>query len=142
MAAITIPRAAPVTRGTLSKRTGCNIETIRYYEQIGLIPAPPRSNGGHRLYGEEHLRRLTFIRRARELGFSLKEVRGLLGLVDGGAYSCAEVKAITLEHASDIHQKIIDLRKIERVLETMAAQCDEGEVPACPVIDALYEGSR
>ncbi len=142
MAAITIPRAAPVTRGTLSKRTGCNIETIRYYEQIGLIPAPPRSDGGHRLYGEEHLRRLIFIRRARELGFSLNEVRGLLGLVDGGENSCAEVKALTLEHASDIHQKIVDLRKIERVLETMAAQCDKGEVPACPVIDALYQESR
>ncbi len=139
MAAITIPRVAPLTRGTLSKRTGCNIETIRYYEQIGLMPAPPRSAGGHRLYGEEHLRRLTFVCRARELGFSLKEVRGLLGLVDGGEYSCAEVKALTLEHASDIHRKIIDLRKIERVLETMAAQCDEGEVPACPVIDALFQ---
>ena len=138
MAAITIPRAAPITRGTLSKRTGCNIETIRYYEQIGLMPAPPRSAGGHRLYGEEHLRRLTFVCRARELGFSLKEVRGLLGLVDGGEYSCAEVKTLTLALVSDIHHKIIDLRKIERVLETMAAQCDEGEVPACPVINALF----
>ena len=139
MTAITIPRAAPFTRGPLSKRTGCNIETIRYYEQIGLMPAPPRSAGGHRLYGEEHLRRLTFICRARELGFSLKEVRGLLGLVDGGGNSCAEVKSLTLEHVRDIHRKIIDLRKIERVLETMAAQCDEGEVPACPVIDALFQ---
>ena len=139
MPTITNPRATSVTRGTLSKRTGCNIETIRYYEQIGVMPPPPRSDGGHRLYGEEHFRRLTFICRARELGFSLKEVRGLLGLVDGGDFSCADVKALTLEHASDIHHKIIDLRKIERVLQTMAAQCDEGEVPECPVIDALFE---
>ena len=77
-----------------------------------------------------------------ELGFSLKEVRGLLGLVNGSDFSCADVKALTLEHASDIHHKIIDLRKIERVLQTMAAQCDEGEVPECPVIDALFETGR
>ena len=103
------------------------------------MPPPPRSEGGHRLYGEEHFRRLTFICRARELGFSLKEVRGLLGLVNGGEYSCAELKALTLEHVGDIHHRIADLRNIERVLETMAAQCDEGEVPECPVIDALFQ---
>ncbi len=142
MASITKPRAAPITRGALSKLTGCNIETIRYYEQIGLMPPPPRSDGGHRLYDEEHFRRLTFICRARELGFSLKEVRGLLGLVDGGEVSCAEVKALTLEHVRDIHHKITDLRKIERVLETMAAQCDDGKVPECPVIDALFQEAR
>jgi MerR family mercuric resistance operon transcriptional regulator len=133
---------APFTRGTLSKRTGCNIETIRYYEKIGLMPNPPRSDGGYRLYGEDHFRRLTFIRRARELGFSLAEVRGLLGLVDGGTDSCAEVKALTLRHVRDIHHKITDLRKIERVLGTMAAQCDDGAVPECPVIDALFQDAR
>ena len=139
MAEITKPRAAPFTRGTLSKLTGCNIETIRYYEKIDLMPDPPRSEGGHRLYSDEHFRRLTFIRRARELGFSLEDVRGLLVLVDGGENSCAEVKALTLEHSRDIHHKIIDLRKIERVLQAMAARCDEGEVPECPVIDALFQ---
>ena len=142
MPTITKPRAVPLTRGTLSKRTGCNIETIRYYEQIGLMPPPPRSEGGHRLYSEEHFRRLTFICRARELGFSLKEVRGLLDLVDGGDYSCAEVKGLTLEHIRDIHHRITDLRKIERVLNTMAERCDEGEVPECPVIDALFQEAR
>ncbi len=139
MTAITKPRAVPFTRGTLSKLTGCNIETIRYYERIGLMPDPPRSEGGHRLYDDDHVRRLRFIRRARELGFSLVEVRGLLGLVDGGENSCAEVKALTLGHVRDIHHKIIDLRKIERVLEHMAARCDEGEVPECPVIDSLFQ---
>ncbi|MDH3920601.1 MAG: MerR family transcriptional regulator, partial [Rhodospirillales bacterium] len=88
----------PLTIGALSKNTGCNIETIRYYERIGLLPAPPRSAGGHRLYGEVLLKRLTFIRRGRELGFTLDDIRGLLGLVDGGAYTCAEVKALTLDH--------------------------------------------
>ena len=142
MATITTARGKLFTRGSLSKRTGCNIETIRYYEQIGLMPDPPRSEGGHRIYGEDHLKRLTFICRARELGFSLEEVRGLLGLVDGGDYSCAEVKALTLKHVSDIRRKIDDLRKIERVLKAMAAECDEGAVPQCPVIDALFQARQ
>ena len=86
-----------MTRGELGSATGCNIETIRYYERIGLLPEPPRSPGGHRLYEEEHLRRLTFIRRSRELGFTLEEVRGLLRLVDGGLYTCAEVKTLPLD---------------------------------------------
>ena len=138
MATISRSRAESLSRGTLSKLTGCNIETIRYYEQIGLIPAPPRSNGGHRQYGDEHLRRLTFIRRSRELGFSLRDVRELLELVDGGETSCAEVMARTLRQAQDIRQKVADLKKIARVLETMAARCDDGTVPACPVIEALF----
>ena len=142
MAAITNPRTKPLTRGALSKRTGCNIETIRYYEQIKLLPDPPRSAGGHRHYDEAHLKRLTFICRARELGFSLKEVRGLLGLVDGDENSCAAVKALTLEHVADIHSKIMDLRRIEDVLKAMAARCDDGEVPECPVIDALFQEAR
>ncbi len=129
----------PFTIGVLSKGTGCHIETIRYYERIGLMPKPPRSPGGHRLYEEDHLRRLTFIRRSRELGFTLEEVRGLLRLVDGGSYTCAEVKALTLDHAAEVRRKVADLRKLERVLEEMAAECDGGEVPQCPIIDTLYQ---
>lgn len=135
-------RPARVTRGALSKRTGCNIETIRYYEQIGLMPEPARSGGGHRIYDDNSIKRLIFVCRARELGFSLREVRGLLGLVDGGGYSCAEVKALTLDHLRDIRDKIADLRTVERVLKTMAAQCDDGEVPECPVIEALFQEAR
>ena len=130
----------PFTIGALSKGTGCNIETIRYYERIGLMPKPSRSPGGHRLYEEDHLRRLTFIRRSRELGFTLEEVRGLLRLVDGGSYTCAEVKALTLDHAAEVRRKVADLRKLERVLKEMAAECDGGEVPECPIIDTLYQG--
>ena len=130
----------PFTIGALSKGTGCHIETIRYYERIGLMPKPPRSPGGHRLYEEEHLRRLTFIRRSRELGFTLDEVRGLLRLVDGGSYTCTEVKALTLDHAAEVRRKVADLRKLERVLKEMAAECEGGEVPECPIIDALYQG--
>ncbi len=126
-----------LTIGVLSKRTGCNIETIRYYERIGLLPAPPRTQGGHRLYGEAHLKRLTFIRRSRELGFALDDVRGLLQLVDGGHYTCAEVKDMTLQHLDEIRSKVADLRRLERVLKEMAAQCTGDDVPECPVIDAL-----
>lgn len=126
-----------LTIGVLSKRTGCNIETIRYYERIGLLPAPPRTEGGHRLYGESHLKRLTFIRRSRELGFTLDDVRGLLQLVDGGHYTCAEVRDMTLQHVDEIRSKVADLRRLERVLKEMAAQCTGDDVPTCPVIDAL-----
>src|SRR5215470_13178632 len=78
----------PLTRGALAARTGCNIETIRYYERVGLLPPPPRSAGGHRLYGEGLIRRLNFVRRSRDLGFSVEEIRELLLLVDGGTYTC------------------------------------------------------
>ncbi len=127
------------TIGTLSKLTGCNIETIRYYERVGLLPDPPRTEGGHRLYGEPHVRRLAFIRRSRELGFSIEEVRELLELVDGKRYTCDEVHALTLDHLDDVKKKVADLRKMERVLKNMAAQCSGGKVPECPIIDALFE---
>lgn len=130
-----------ITIGMLSKDTGVNIETIRYYERIGILPEPPRSQSGYRLYGKDHLKRLTFVRRSRELGFSLKEVRGLLELVDGGDFSCDQVKSITVDHLGDVRRKIADLRKLERVLKEMASECDRGAVPDCPVIDALFQGS-
>src|SRR5262249_26425212 len=91
MPAITLSRGSGLTIGMLSKRTRVNIETIRFYEHIGILPKPPRSEGGHRIYGHDQLMRLGFVRRSRELGFSLDEVRGLLRLVDGGRYTCAEV---------------------------------------------------
>ena len=125
--------------GALSKRTGCNIETIRYYERIGLMPPPARSEGGHRVYGETYARRLGFIRRSRELGFTLDQIRTLLGLVDSRRHTCARVKRITVGHLDEIQRKVADLRKIERVLKEMAAQCDGGTVPACPIIDALFD---
>ena len=130
--------------GRLSQHTGCNIETIRYYERIGLLPAPPRSRGGHRSYSDEHTKRLTFIRRSRELGFTLKEVRGLLELVDGDGdgHTCEAVQAITVKHAAEIREKIADLRKLERVLEDMAEQCPGGKVPECPIIDALFDETK
>jgi MerR family mercuric resistance operon transcriptional regulator len=111
---------------------------IRYYERIGLMPPPTRSEGGHRLYAEPQARRLGFLRRTRQLGFTLDEVRTLLKLVDGGRYTCAQVKQIIVHHLQGVRAKVADLRKIERVLRDMAAQCDGGRVPNCPVIDALF----
>ncbi|MDH0614135.1 MULTISPECIES: helix-turn-helix domain-containing protein [Hyphomicrobiales] len=125
--------------GVLSERSGVNIETIRYYEKIGVMPEPARSAGGYRVYGNDHTRRLHFVRRGRELGFSLDELRGLLQLVDGHAHTCQEVHALTIEHLKDIRQKIADLRRLERVMSDMAAQCSGDQVPECPIIDALFE---
>ncbi len=133
-----LSRVSRLTRGAVSKRTGMNIETIRYYERAGLMPDPPRSPGGHRLYDEKLLMRLTFIRRGRELGVTLEEVRGLLRLVDGGDYSCGEVKALTLDHLGEIERKVADLRKMAWVLKKMAAQCEGGTLPDCPIIDTLF----
>lgn len=128
-----------LTRGALAARTGCHIETIRYYEQVGLLPPPPRSAGGHRLYGRDLVQRLNFVRRSRDLGFTVKEVRELLRLVDGGTYTCGEVEQLARDHVREIRRKIADLRRLQKVLETMAAQCSGGAVRDCPIIDALCD---
>lgn len=127
----------PLRRGELAKRASCNIETIRYYERIGLLPDPPRSDNGFRSYDERHLTRLTFIRRARELGFTLDEVKDLLRLVDGGHFTCAEVQNLALRHVEEIQRKIADLRRMKSVMKEMAAQCSGQEVPECPIIEIL-----
>lgn len=134
-------RATHFPIGALSAETGVNIETIRYYEKIGLIPAPPRTEGRQRVYDSTHLKRLTFIRRSRELGFSLDDIRELLGLVRGHGLTCGEVKAMTEQHVADIRRKVKDLRKLERVLTDLAAKCRGNAVPDCPILDALSGGT-
>ena len=124
--------------GGLSKHTGTNIETIRYYERVALLPAPARSSGGYRLYGTDHLKRLTFIRRARALGFSIGEVRTLLRLADERKRPCAEVRVVADAHLKDVRAKIADLRRMERVLKATVARCALGKRVHCPVIEALY----
>jgi MerR family mercuric resistance operon transcriptional regulator len=136
----TDPRAGSLSIGNLSRHTGVNIETIRYYERIGLVPAPPRTQGRHRLYDEAHRQRLAFIRRSRDLGFSINETRDLLGLARGHNLTCAEVKALTEQHLAGIRAKIRDLRKLDRVLSNLAAKCRDhlsSSVPDCPILDAL-----
>lgn len=126
-------------RGKLAQSTGCNLETIRYYEKIGLLHEPGRTESGHRVYSLDDQRRLKFILRSRELGFSIEELRGLLGLVDSDNYTCRQVLDVTTRHIADIKSKISDLRKLERTLSAMSSQCGGGEVPDCPVINSLFD---
>lgn len=133
--------AKKITVGILASETGCNIETVRYYEKSGLMPEPSRSEGGHRLYSFDHVKRLTFIRRCRELGFSVKQVNGLLKMVDEPGHCCGEVKEKALAHAGEIQEKIEDLRQLEKVLLSMSEQChaDEYSAKDCPIIESLYK---
>ena len=121
----------------LAERSGVNAETIRYYESVALMPEPARSSGGHRVYADSHLQRLCFIRRCREIGFSLDEIRDLLSLVDGAQVSCERVKHIADDHLRDIRAKIADLGKMERTLAALSTQCSGDDVPECPIIEAL-----
>ena len=123
--------------GALSSDTGCNIETIRYYEKAGLLPEPPRSAGGHRNYSPEIAKRLSFIVRSRQLGFSVADVRQLLRLIDSGV-SCEEVRTITLTHLAAIRERIADLLRLQAVLENAAADCEGGDTPDCPIVDVLF----
>src|SRR3546814_18011056 len=108
-------------RADLAKATGCNLETIRYYEKTGLLAEPLRSAKGYRLYGEKDVRRLRFIMRARALGFPLEELRGLLTLFDGGTQTCVDVKARTELHLADVRAQMADLLRIATTLDNHAA---------------------
>ena len=123
--------------GAIATRTGVNIETVRYYERIGIVPKPSRTEGGRRIYTAAHEQRLTFIRRSRELGFSLDEVRALLALAEGGNQNCADVYGLSVRHLDEVQQKIADLRRMEHVLKLMVAACALGTLPRCPIIESL-----
>jgi len=126
-----------LTIGKVAQQTQCNIETIRYYEREALLPAPQRTPGGHRLYNEAAIKRLVFIRRSRELGFSMAEIRQLLSVVDGDVVSCETVKGIAENHLHDIKTRIADLRKMQRILGELSQQCSGENVPECPIIEVL-----
>lgn len=129
-----------ITIGRLSEQTGVKVETIRYYEKIGLMPSPERTASGHRIYDQTQLMRLTSIKRCRDLGFPLDDVRMMLGLIDGG-YTCGEVRDLTLQHQASIKQKITDLKRLDKTLGTLATACRGGSSKECAVVDALFEGS-
>lgn len=129
----------PLGIGALAQATSCKIETIRYYEKASLLPAPPRSPGGHRLYSPDHLKRLTFLRRCRGLGFTMAEIRELLSLLDSDHYSCQEINTLTMAHVKIVRNKVRDLKKLERALVQMADSCARDDRPECPIVDALYE---
>jgi MerR family mercuric resistance operon transcriptional regulator len=134
---ITNARGPVFAIGELAALSGVHLETIRYFERIGLLARPQRSAGGHRLFSTRHLARLNFIRRAREMGFSQDEVRTLLSLSDGELASCGEVKLLAENHLRDIRLKIRDLKRLERLLASTVTQCTGGKVPKCPVIEAI-----
>ena len=137
MQPITAARPEELTIGELSRLTGVNIETIRYYEKIKILPVPSRTESGRRVFGPTETRTLAFIRRARELGFALDEIRALLNLGGPGKASCAEVRDIAAHHLDDIRAKITDLKKLEHLLASTIAKCSGREAPECPVIDIL-----
>ncbi|WP_245331774.1 helix-turn-helix domain-containing protein [Bradyrhizobium sp. NAS80.1] len=127
-----------MTIGQLSELTGVNIETIRYYEKIKLLPLPSRAANGRRVYGPSEGRVLAFVRRSRELGFSLDEIRALLRLSGPEKASCREVREIAAHHPDDIRAKIGDLCKLERLLSATVARCSgTTTAPECPVLDIL-----
>lgn len=137
MGSITASRSERMPIGDLARLSGANIETIRYYERIKLLPAPLRTASGRRVYGAMELRVLTFIRRSRELGFSLNEIRNLLSLGAPGGASCGEVRKIATHHLEEVRSKVADLKKLERLLAKTVARCSGNTVPDCPVLDIL-----
>ena len=126
--------------GQLSKRTGACPETIRYYEKEGMLPTPARSLGGNRLYEERHERALTFILRARKLGFSPAEIRQLLGLMQSER-PCGQVRDVAKKHLEEIRQRRLDLQRMERFLGELVNRCDKQSAAegGCPVVDKLQE---
>ena len=123
--------------GDLAKATGTKVQTIRYYEEIGLLPEPMRNEGNYRTYNDGTLRRLSFIRRSRALGFSLDQVRELLGLADHSDWSCAAVETIAREHRTAIERKIADLSALDYELARIIEKCGHGTVAECGILEAL-----
>lgn len=129
-------KSVMITIGKLSRETGVKIETIRYYEKIALMPNPLRKESGHRVYDIEQVNQLKFIKRARELGFSLSDIRDLIG-ADSNPPSCSEVFTLTHNHITNIREKISDLKKLEKRLSSIAKNCEHNNEPNCPIIDVL-----
>lgn len=126
--------------GQVAERAGCKVETVHYYEKTGLMPEPPRTEGGHRVYALSHVKRLNFIRRSRELGFSIEQIKELLKFIDEPNHYCGEVKAMAILQARAVQQKIDDLERLKKALNTMVSRCKGSRysIDDCPIIDALY----
>ncbi len=126
-----------ITIAALAKASGVHLETVRYYERVGLMPEPQRAVNGYRNYRPEHVKRLSFIRRAREIGFSIDAIRDLLALAEPGRASCAEVQTLTAARLAEVRAKIADLRKLEAILADAVERCSTEIAPVCPVLDLL-----
>ena len=129
--------AAAMTIGDLARATATKVETIRYYERIGLLIAPQRTPGNYRSYSSQDLKRLSFIRRSRDLGFSIDQVRKLLDLADQQERSCEAVDLVALQHVTEIDRKIRDLQALRTELERMLKECQGGTIAECRIIEAL-----
>jgi DNA-binding transcriptional MerR regulator len=133
-------RVIPI--GGLAERTGVKVETIRYYEQVGLLPPPERSYGNQRRYGTRHLERLAFIKHARDLGFSVNSIRALLALSDKPDMACDDAHKTAARHLADVRGKIAQLKSLEAELERITTSCFGGvPVRDCAVIEALADHS-
>lgn len=125
--------------GQLAKEAGFNIETIRYYEKLKLLPKPKRRESRYRIYNDTDLKRLLFIKRAKELGFTLKEIKELLELKIDSRAKCGDVKHLTEHKLKDIDNRISDLKKIRNVLVKLVEQCINEEVSSdeCPILESI-----
>jgi DNA-binding transcriptional MerR regulator len=131
----------PVSIGAASKQTGCSVPTIRYYEEVGLLPAAPRTEGNQRHYDQAAIRRLTFIRRCRDFGFSLEQVRELAGLTGPSDRDCVEVRDIAQAHLLEVRKKLAELQALETSLSRFVSSCDTacagGPAVDCTILEDL-----
>ena len=129
--------------GELARRSSTLAVTIRYYEQSGILPPPPRSRNGYREYDGDHLRRLRFVRRCRDLGFSVQEIHRLIRLTKRRTQSCRAVSRLAEEQLTAVRTKLDELRRLERVLAALTSSCSNGTVETCRILEALDPaGSR
>jgi Cu(I)-responsive transcriptional regulator len=134
---------AELSIGRLAAATGVKVETIRYYERSGLIAPPPRTDGNYRSYSNEDLDRLRFIRRTRDLGFTLEQIRAMLDLTRQRDRSCETVDEIASRHLADVDRKIADLRGLRRELSAIISNCAGGTVGDCRILEAFGDaGTR
>jgi DNA-binding transcriptional MerR regulator len=127
--------------GALAERTGTNAPTVRYYEEIGLLRSADRQSGGQRVYGDEDVKRLTFIRRCREFGFSIDQVRALAALVQDPKSSCTDARDLAQQHLDAVRTKLSELRALERSIAAFVTSCDAscagGPGPDCVILEDL-----
>ncbi len=135
-------RSGGLSIGDLARRTGCKVQTIRYYEQIGLMPQPGRTSGNQRSYGQPHADRVAFIRHSRELGFPLDAVRELLGLSDDPNRSCEQADRIARAHLHEVKTRIASLQVLKTELERMLRECGRGRIADCRVIEVLADHAK
>src|SRR5215207_2116242 len=137
--AIDTSTIGPLNIGQAAARSGVSAKMVRHYESLGLLPAVHRTDAGYRQYGEKEVHTLRFIRRARDLGFSMAEIAELLKLWQNKRRASADVKRIALAHAADLHRRIEEMASMKRTLERLADCCHGDERPACPILDELAE---